>query len=71
LLLHELSSGEIHFKEAGEMKSTAKTINQKGETSANFILLGVLIILAAVFAISYFQNRNDVITIHLPRIETR
>ncbi len=53
------------------MKSTAKTINQKGETSANFILLGVLIILAAVFAISYFQNRNDVITIHLPRIETR
>ncbi len=52
------------------MKPLRKGNNQKGEASANFLVLGVLIILGAVCVLKYFQSRSGVITIHLPRIES-
>ena len=53
------------------MNPISKRNNQKGETSANFLVLGVLIVLGVVCALKYLQYRSDVITIHLPRIESR
>jgi|GEM_PF-5174689 len=69
LLFNRLVFKALVFKR-DKMKPTSRNNLQKGETSANFLLLGVLIILAAVFAFNYFQDRNNVITIHLPRVES-
>ncbi len=70
LLFTRVILDRADFSKGSEMAPIRKRNNQKGETSANFLVLGVLIILGAVCAFKYFQYRSDVITIHLPKIES-
>jgi hypothetical protein len=53
------------------MNSMTGRSNQKGETSANFMWLGFLIILAAVNTMAYLQTRSGTVTAHSPQAETR
>jgi hypothetical protein len=62
-------NGEFSL-EKDELETMLNRNRQKGVTSVNFLLLGVLIIFGAVFAFKYFQERSNDITIHLPRIES-
>jgi len=51
------------------MKLMVKSNNQKGVSNMYFVVVGVLITVGVFFAIKYFQDRNNDITIHLPKIE--
>ena len=71
LLFIGLNLDKADIPKWGEMNPISKKKNQKGDTSANFLVLGVLIVLGVVCALKYLQYRSDVITIHLPGIESR
>lgn len=43
--------------------------NERGETTTYAIVLGFLIAVLLFVAVKYFHDRNNDITIHLPRVE--
>lgn len=51
------------------MNLISKTNAQKGETNMGYIVVGILIAIGVFFAIKYFHDRNNDITIHMPKIE--
>ena len=51
------------------MKITNRNNSQKGGTNIGFVLMGIAITLVVMFAITHFKDRNNDITIHLPKIE--
>ena len=51
------------------MKSTGKKFGQKGALNLTSIVAGVLIVIAILAAVKYFHDRDNDITIHLPKVE--
>jgi low temperature requirement protein LtrA len=43
--------------------------NEKGETTTYAVVLGFLIAVLLFVVVKYFHDRNNDITIHLPRVE--
>ena len=46
-----------------------KGLQPKGETNVYYIILGVLIVLAVLFAVKYHDDHKNDITIHPPHID--
>jgi hypothetical protein len=46
-------------------------IQPKGEINVYYIVLGVLIALAVLFAVKYHNDHKNDVTIHAPRIDVK
>ena len=46
-----------------------KGISPKGETNVYYVVLGVLITLAVIFSIKYYNDHRNDVTIHPPHID--
>jgi|GEM_PF-1359559 hypothetical protein len=62
-------SCSIRF-ERGKMK-LVKGFQPKGETNVYYIVLGVFLTLAVIFALKYHDDHKNDITIHPPHIDVK
>ncbi len=51
------------------MKLFEKNNSQKGEATTYYVVLGFLIAVGVFVAVKYFHDRDNDVTVHLPRIE--
>jgi len=51
------------------MKPTDKRLNQKGDSNPMFILVGIALTIAVIYAFNHYRGMNNDITIHVPRVE--
>jgi hypothetical protein len=53
------------------MNSRGKKDDQKGAGNLYYILMGAVIILVGLAVVNYFHDRDNDVTIHLPKVEIR
>ena len=46
-----------------------KSNNQKGEVKVYYVVLGILLAIGVFFAVKNYQDHQNDITIHLPKVE--
>jgi hypothetical protein len=46
-----------------------KQSNQKGQTSFFYVILALALVVLAYYAIKHFKDKNNNITIHIPKVE--
>jgi low temperature requirement protein LtrA len=51
------------------MGLTDKINGQKGESTTYYVVLGFLIAVGLFVAVKYFHDRDNDITVHLPKVE--
>ncbi|HTC21857.1 MAG TPA: hypothetical protein VK859_13460 [bacterium] len=51
------------------MKISGKSSNQKGESTTYYVVLGFLIAVGLFVTVKYFHDRDNDITVHLPKVE--
>jgi hypothetical protein len=68
LFIHQVIPGEI-TGEKGKMKFMVKINGQKGESTTYYVVLGFLIAVGLFVVVKYFHDRDNDITVHLPKVE--
>jgi hypothetical protein len=53
------------------MNSKGKKAGQKGAGNLYYIVMGAVIVLVGLSAVKYFHDRDNDITIHIPKVEVR
>ena len=51
------------------MKFMVKINGQKGESTTYYVVLGFLIAVGLFVVVKYFHDRDNDITVHLPKVE--
>ena len=59
----------INLQETRTMKPADKRLNQKGDSNPMFILVGIALTIAVIYAFNHYRGMNNDITIHVPRVE--